>query len=124
MWRQYNPNPAGARVGDCVIRAICAATGKSWEDAYTGVTLDGYLMHDMPSANHVWGAYLRRNGFRRQLVCDACDGCTVAEFAAEHPHGIYIMAISGHVVTIVNGDWYDTWDSGSEIPIYYWTKED
>jgi hypothetical protein len=24
-WEYYNPNPAGKRVGDCVIRAICKA---------------------------------------------------------------------------------------------------
>ena len=123
MWRYYNPNPKGARVGDCTVRAICAATGKSWDDVYTGITLDGYLLGDMPSANHVWGAYLRRNGWKRQLVCEECDGCTVADFAAQNPHGTFVMAISGHVVTIIDGDWYDTWDSGEEIPIYYWTKE-
>ena len=27
-WEYYNPNPAGKRVGDCVIRAICKATGQ------------------------------------------------------------------------------------------------
>lgn len=38
--------------------------------------------------------------------------------------GTYILALSGHVVTVVDGDWYDTWDSGGEIPIYYWVRED
>ena len=30
-WEYYNPNPAGNRVGDCAVRAICKATGLDWE---------------------------------------------------------------------------------------------
>lgn len=124
MWRAYNPNPRGRFVGDCTIRAIAAATGKSWHDVYTGVSLDGYLLADMMSANHVWGAYLHRNGWRRNLIADnAPDDYTVADFAADHPRGTYILALDGHVVTVIDGDWYDTWDTGAEIPVYYWTKE-
>lgn len=124
MWKPYNPNPAGRSAGDCTIRAIAKATGKSWDEVYTGISLDGYLLSDMMSANYVWGAYLRRNGWRRHLVDDNCPDCySVADFAAENPRGTYIMALSGHVVTIVDGDWYDTWDSGHEPVIYYWTKE-
>lgn len=36
---QYNPNPRGNRVGDCVIRAISKATGRDWETTYAGVCL-------------------------------------------------------------------------------------
>ena len=124
MWIPYNPNPRGRTVGDCTIRALAKATGKSWYDVYTGVSLDGYQLADMMSANHVWGAYLRRNGWRRRLISDdAPDDYTVADFAADHPRGTYILALDGHVVTVRDGDWYDTWDSGAEIPIYYWEKE-
>jgi hypothetical protein len=27
-----------------------------------------------------------------------------------------------HVVTVINGNYYDAWDSGGEVPIAYWTK--
>lgn len=30
LWKTYNPNPCGCRVGDCTVRAICKATGESW----------------------------------------------------------------------------------------------
>jgi len=127
MWKPYNPNPAGRVVGDCTIRAISKALDKSWDDVYVGTALDGFLMSDMPTANSVWGAYLRRNGYRRHLIDDECKDCpdayTVAEFARDHPQGTYILALSGHVVTVIDGDWYDTWDSGNEIPIYYWIRE-
>lgn len=124
MFVYFNPNPEGRRAGDCVIRAISAATGRSWEDVYRGVCREGYSIGDMPSADYVWGEYLRRNGFSRYAI-PAEDGadCTVREFAAAHVHGVYILAIAGHVVCVRNGDWYDTWNSGDCIPVYYWAKE-
>ena len=39
---QYNPNPRGNRVGDCVIRAISKATGRDWETTYAGVSICGF----------------------------------------------------------------------------------
>lgn len=59
MWTQYNPNPAGLLVGDCVIRAVSKAMDISWEDAYLALCLEGYSMHDLPNANRVWGHYLQ-----------------------------------------------------------------
>lgn len=83
------------------------------------------MLCDMPSANHVWGAYLRRKGFTRHIIPDTCPDCyTVSDFAAEHPKGTYILALSGHVVCVCAGDWYDTWESGGEIPLYYWERSD
>ena len=124
MYVNHNENPAGLRVGDCVIRAISTAMKQPWIETYMGVVLMGLVMHDMPSANHVWGRYLEKNGFKRHIIPDACPDCyTVARFSAEHPSGVYILALSGHVVAIVNGNYVDTWDSGEGIPIYYWKKE-
>lgn len=119
MFKRFNPNPMAARVGDCTVRAMSKATGKDWQHVYIQLCLYGLLMSDMPSANSVWGAYLSDMGYVRKM---APDGCTVSEFARVHQNGIYIMALSGHVVTVVDGDWYDTWDSGEEIPLYYWKK--
>lgn len=122
-YSRHNANPAGNRVGDCTVRAIARAIGQDWESTYVGLALQGYKMHDMPSANHVWGAYLRSLGFDRHILPATCPDCyTVADFAADHPTGTYILAISGHVVCVEDGTWYDTWDSGGEIPLYYWER--
>lgn len=123
-WIFYNPNPQNKLVGDCVIRAISKLTDKSWEDTYMDVVLQGYMMHDMPSANHVWGTYLHEHGFKRNVIPDTCPDCyTVIDFCAEHPTGKYMLATGSHVIAIENGDYYDTWDSGSELPVDYWQKE-
>lgn len=121
MWIQYNANPSAERVGDCTIRAISKATNQSWEKVYISVCIAGFRLHDMPSANHVWGDYLESIGFKRYMVEQR--GYTVEEFAHDHPTGTYILAISGHVVACVDGDYYDTWDSGKEIVVYYWEEK-
>ena len=120
----YNPNPQGIRVGDCTVRALCKATGRDWEEVYAALSAYGFARADMPSADHVWGAYLRKNGFRRYLVDDhGWDVYTVRDFCEDHSLGTFVLSIDSHVVCVVDGDYYDSWDSGSEIPIYFWTKE-
>ena len=93
MYSAFNPNPAGARVGDCTVRAISRATGESWDTVYCGLCVEGLRLCDMPTANHVWGAYLRRHNFRRHALPDDCPDCyTVADFCREHPLGTYDIA--------------------------------
>ena len=116
----YNPSPAGRNVGDCAVRAISKALNQSWEESYIGLALEGLILSDMPSANYVWGEYLKQHGFRREL---APDGISVWEFADQHPRGTYVLALSGHVVTIVDGVLYDTWPSENEVVLYFWSKE-
>lgn len=124
MHKEYNPNPTGKRVGDCTVRALCKATGLCWTGVFAGLCLKALELHDMPSANQVWGAYLRSQGFRRYILPDTCPDCyTVQEFCADHPEGMYVLALNGHVVCVEDGDWYDSWDSGAETPVYYWAKE-
>lgn len=123
MFRRYDPNPAGRNVGDCAVRAVSKATGQSWGDAYIALCVAGYQIGDMPSANDVWGAYLRSRGFRRRIPPETCPDCyTVAEFAAEHPRGTFVVALPGHVVCVENGDIYDSWDSSGEAVLYYWER--
>ena len=120
----FNPNPTGRQVGDCTVRAIAKATGNSWDETYIGLCLQGLILGDLPSANSVWGAYLRQQGFTRNVVPNTCPDCyTAGRFADEHPRGTYILALSGHVVCVQDGTIYDSWNSESEIPLYYWVKE-
>lgn len=123
-WLYYNPNPAGAKVGDCVIRAISAATRQDWDDVYTGLTFQGFALKDMPSSNYVWGEYLKSKGFRREIVPNTCPACyTVADFADEHPNGSYVLGTGIHAVAVIDGNIYDSWDSRNEVPVYYFKEE-
>ena len=123
MYVYYNPNPAGRSVGDCSVRAIAKALGISWEEAYTKVVTNGYKMADMPSSDSVWGAVLRMNGFYREGLPNFCPDCyTVRDFARNNPIGTYVLGTGGHVVTVIDGDWFDSWDSGNEVPQYFWVR--
>ena len=121
MFVEYNPNPLAKRVGDCTVRAIAKATGLTWDGAFAKLSAYGFQLADMPSSNLVWGAYLQEKGFSRHLVQDT--EYSVRRFAEEHPSGAFVLALSGHVVTVVDGNYFDTWDSGDEVPVYYWQKE-
>lgn len=121
----YNPNPAGRFVGDCTIRAICKVTGLDWDMVYAGTSFQGFLAKDMPSGNATWGAYLKRHGFKRKVIPETFpDFYNVRNFCHDHPHGKFLLVLNQHVVAVVDGDYYDTWDSGKEIPDYYWEKGD
>lgn len=123
MYKFYNPNPEGKSVGDCVIRAITKATDKSWEQVYIELCLQGFIFGDLPSANSVWGAYLRRKGFIKYLIPDSCPDCyTVDDFAHDYSKGTFILGTGEHVVTVVDGDYYDSWNSGREVPVYYFKR--
>ena len=123
-WVYFNPNKRGRRTGDCVIRAVCAATGKSWDEVFTSVALLSYALEDMPSSNHVWKMYLRSLGLRRRTIQDTCPACyTVGDFADDHKRGTYILGTGSHAVAVVDGNVLDTWDSREELVLYYYFKE-
>ena len=124
MYRYYNPNPSGKVTGDCVIRGLCKVLNQSWDITYIDVFFEGFMSKDMMSANSVWESYLSGRGFRRKMLPDTCPICyTVKQFCFEHPIGLYLLATGTHVVAVENGDYYDAWDSGEEVPIYYWVYE-
>lgn len=119
----YNPNPAGRNVGDCVIRAISKALNLTWEQAYIELCIQGYAMNDLPNSNPVWGAYLQSKGFKRYIIPNDCPNCyTIADFARDNNTGLYIVATGSHVVTVDNGSVYDSWNSLSEFPTYFFKE--
>lgn len=120
----FNCNPRGIRVGDCAVRAVSKAIGQDWTDAYIGLCATGLALRDMPSANYVWGMYLKKYGFEEHMISSICPDCvTVSQFAKDHPEGRYVLATQNHVVCVDSGNWYDSWDSSDEVVLYYYKKE-
>lgn len=121
MWIKSNPNPAHKNVSDCVIRAIALATGRRWIDVHRELCELSAWEYDMPSSNAVWGKYLYLLGFEPFLLPDACPKCvTIREFAKHYPKGTYIIGTGSHAVAVIDGDYYDSWNSGNEVPSYFW----
>ena len=122
---EYNPNPRGINTGDCVIRAICKALGMDWEKVYMDLTVRGLQDAMWGDTNAVWEKYLKENGFVQQVLPSTCPDCyTIADFSADHQEGTYIVATGSHVVCVQDGDYYDTWDSGHDVPSYFFFMED
>lgn len=119
MYKFYNPNPCGKMVGDCVIRGISKVLNQTWEQTYNDITWQGFLMCDMPSSNVVWGAYLNQKGFVKKHT----PYITVNEFCKEHPKGTYLLATGSHVIPVINGTFFDAWDSSKEAIDTYYEKE-
>ena len=121
----FNPNPKYQRVGDCAVRAVCKALGTDWDDAYVSLCAEGLVWKDMPSSNFVWGMYLKRFGYREHIISSSCPDCvSVEEFSRSHRKGRYVLATQNHTVCVVDGVYYDSWDSGNEIVLYYYQKEE
>lgn len=124
MYIFFNPNNRNKAAGDCVIRAICAAEGKDWDTVYDELCFEGKYGGDWGSNNDIWDNYLRKNGYKRGLVPTACPTCyTIEDFAREYNRGTYIVATGSHVVAVINGNYWDSYDSGQKMPIYYYYKE-
>ena len=48
------------------------------------------------------------------------DRITINAFAMAHPYGTYIVHTHGHLTTVKNGEYWDSWDSGDKkIDVVY-----
>lgn len=120
----FNANPLHNINNDCTVRAISFLTGLSWDEVYDGVCAEGKKLKKMPSSNAVWSSYLYKLGYTRTPLPDTCPYCyTVEDFCHDHPFGRYLLALYEHVVAVVDGHYYDIWDSGNMTVLYYWRKE-
>ena len=119
-WYKYNPNPKAHNTGDCSLRAYCAAFGKSWEEVYDIASKiskeNGYIMDASPACDKI---------LREAFGCDvdptynkkvvkAKDRMTINTFAMSHPYGVYVVHTHGHLTTVKNGEYWDSWDSGDK----------
>lgn len=128
MYVYLNMNPDKRHTIDCVIRGVSFVTDEDWETTLIRIMVECVIHHDMPEMNHVWAGYLRKLGFTRHVIPDTCPVCyTVKDFCFDHPVGTYLLVIinydtGGHVVAVRDGNYYDIWDSGNEVPTYFWVK--
>ena len=124
MYIPYNPNPINRKTDDCVIRALTKALNKTWEETYIDLCLKGLEMCDWGNSNLVWDNYIRGQGFARETLPDKCPECyTVIDFCNDNPEGTYILGTGTHAVCVIDGSYYDTWDSGEQVPMYSYRKE-
>lgn len=125
MYIRYNPNPMGKDVGDCVVRALCKVLGiDDWRSVFLKICIKGYEFYDMPSSNSIWELVLFDYGFKPALLPNTCPKCyTLKQFCKDYPIGRYLVATGSHVIAVIDGNYYDTGDSGNEVVTYFYYKE-
>ena len=124
MWIYYNPNPAGYFVDDCTIRALTKVTGKTWDECSRDLWQESLNVCDMQNSRRTWNSLMNKMGFTRRVLNDP--HYTLLDFAKYHPHGTFVLGDDypgGHVVALIDGDWYDTSDSGMMVPEKVWRKD-
>ena len=101
----YNANAVGNFVNDCVVRAISAAEGKSWDTTYQELSAiaqeEGTLLDDVDFVE----GYLDER-YKRVPHCSK----TIREFIEECPHGAYLITVEGHITVVIDGILFDTFD--------------
>lgn len=119
MWIKYDPNPCKNSYNDCVIRAISKVLNRSWRDVYISLFVEGYLRCEVPTTNYIWEEYLYDFGFVRHMI----DPIRVVDFCKINNSGTYVLCTGTHVIASIDGDYFDTADSGYEVITYFLRKE-
>ena len=115
-WHEYNPNPKKKNVGDCSLRAYCAAFGWTWEEAFeksSEIAKDEAIMMDThKTCEKVMEGegYVLDEEFKKSKRKDL----TVNEFALTHSYGTYFLNTHGHLLCVKDGEYWDSWDSGKK----------
>ena len=121
---QFNPNPKGKVSEDCTVRAIACLTNKNWDDAYILVCTGGLIEKTMPDQKAAITTLMEMLGFVRYELPNTCPKCyTIKQFTYDFPRGKYLVATGSHVVAVIDGNYYDAFDSGNEVPLNYWKGE-
>lgn len=110
MYRYYNANPNKSNIEDCTIRALSVAESISWDEAYDLLSDSARSLGLMQSDINAIEEYLDLR-YRPIPIYEE----TVGEFINNHPKGIYLITMPGHITVLKNGINYDTFDSSKRI---------
>ena len=125
MWKKYNPNPLARNVDDCTVRALTLAIGVDWDTAHEILCDASRGMANMPHANEVMSAILRQHGFNRAVIPNSCPDCYSAEdFCIDNPQGIFVLGFGDHVACVIDGCIFDSWNSSSKVPMYFYYRKE
>ena len=129
MYKYYQPNGKDVKdqYGDCTIRALSKVLGLSWIETFD-LTIPFCREYQTPNVFNVdvktERDILDKLGFTYYGISNkkGSKRPTVAGFAKEHKKGTYILNVANHVVAVVDGIYYDTWDSGYKSLYGYYEK--
>ncbi|MFA5724380.1 MAG: hypothetical protein WC979_09060 [Candidatus Pacearchaeota archaeon] len=119
---------------DCVVRAICNATGKDYKEIYDRVNnFIGFYEKNKKSGsrngvnNRTVKALMEHWGFSWTACMGIGTGCKVHLKSDELPKGTIICNLSRHLTCVKDGIIYDTYDcsrEGTRCVYGYWRMEE
>lgn len=125
-WKYYQPNKKDLKdkYGDCVIRALTKALNMEWLEVFDDMQPISRELQVPFNCKPCYEKYLEDKGFVYHGISNAkgTKRPTVQSFAKDNKEGIYILRVAHHIVTVEDGYFYDTWDSGSKSLYGYWKK--
>ena len=118
-FQYYQPNKLDLKdhYGDCTIRALSKALNLSWLEAFD-LMIPICRKYQSPNIFNlpckIENEAMAELGFVYQGISNKRGSVrpTVDDFAKNHPEGTYIVNVANHEVAVVDGCYYDTWDSG------------
>lgn len=127
-YQYFQPNKKDLKdkFGDCTIRALCKALDKEWFEVF-----DLLIPYEREFQCPFSGFTLEMQkpvfealGFNYYGISNAKGSKrpTVEQFAKAHKSGVYVLNVAHHLVTVVDGRYYDTWDCGHKSLYGYFEK--
>lgn len=125
----YQPNKKDVKdeFGDCTVRALSKALNCTWLEAYdktVPICREEQVTNVFDAPAKIRVRFLDKLGFDYHGVSNKKGSTrpTVDEFAKTHPTGVFIANVANHVVAVVDGKYYDTWDSGNRSMYGYFER--
>lgn len=125
-YKYYQPNKKDLKddYGDCVIRSLTKALDMEWLDIFDEMQPMSREMQVPFNCRPCYEKYIESKGLKYYGISNkkGSKRPTVESFAKEHKEGTYILRVAHHLVTVVNGYYYDTWDCGKKSLYGYWER--
>lgn len=125
-YKYYQPNKKDLKdeYGDCVIRSLTKAIDLDWREVFEELLPYARELQCMPNGKACYERYLKDKGFTYTGISNkkGTKRPTVDSFAKAHKSGIYVLIVANHLVAVVDGMYYDTWDSGEKSLYGYWER--
>ena len=114
-YKFYNANSKGNFVNDCTIRAISMAEGKTWDETYRELSeiarKKGIILDDVNFIDPLLNERYKRICYKDLKVGD---------FVKNHPYGVFLITMNGHITCCIDGTIYDTFDCRDRIMKCAW----
>lgn len=124
-YHYYNCNPHRKLTDDCVIRAICSSTGKTWEETLRDLTEYSIKTGYFVNTPECYGKYLGDLGYVKQKQPVYKNGKKVRfhEFVQKFNGHAIAHCGKNHITYVADNATWDIWDVSDEIVGNYWVHK-